>query len=178
LDEINRASDEHAASLLTPMIERAPQIARRVARHRPFLTVDHLCAAIRAELVALDETDRIALFRSHPELAPSDPLTMTPESQAEQARLRLTAEDNADRARLAAMNARYADKFGFPFITALARHRDMTSVMAEFEARMSADREAEIDAAIEQVAAVSASRVAAALGGSGTPVPCHPAETI
>jgi OHCU decarboxylase len=176
LDEINRASDDHAALLLTPLIERAPHIARRVARRRPFLTVGHLCFAIRAELVALNETERVALLRSHPELAPRNPLTMTPESQAEQGRLRLTADGNAYQARLAAMNARYAEKFGFPFIIALARHSDMDSVMAEFEARMSADRSSEIDAAIEQVAAVSASRVAALLGISGTEFLCQLAE--
>jgi OHCU decarboxylase len=176
LDEINRASDDHAALLLKPLIERAPHIAERVARRRPFPTVGQLCTAIRAELVALSETERVALFRSHPELAPNDPLTMTQESRAEQDRLRLTAGDNAYRVRLAALNARYADKFGFPFITALARHRDMDSVMAEFEARMAADRSSEIDAAIEQVAAVSTSRVAALVGISETELPCQRAE--
>ena len=176
LEEINRASDDHAVVLLTPLIERAPHIARRVARRRPFSNVGHLCCAIRAELIALNETARVALFRSHPQLAPRNPLTMTQESQAEQARLRLTAEDNAFQSRLAAMNARYAEKFGFPFITALARHRDMASVMAEFEARMSADRDSEIDAAIEQIAAVSASRAAAALGLREAESSCHLVE--
>jgi OHCU decarboxylase len=167
LDEINRAGEDEAARLLTPLIERAPHVARGVARHRPFRTTGQLCDAIRAELLALDEAQRVALFRSHPELAPRNPLTMTRESQAEQARLELTAGDNAYQGRLAAMNARYSQKFGFPFITALARHSDMESVMAEFEARLTADRAAEVDAAIEQVAAVSASRVAALLHGSG-----------
>jgi OHCU decarboxylase len=176
LDAINRASDDHAALLLTPLIERAPHIARRVARRRPFSTVGQLCCAIRAELVALNETERVALLRAHPELAPRNPLSMTQESQAEQGRLRLTVDDNTYQARLAAMNARYGEKFGFPFITALARHSDMDSVMAEFEARLAADRSSEIDAAIEQVAAVSASRVAALLGISGTGLRCQPAE--
>jgi OHCU decarboxylase len=167
LDEINRAGEEEAARLLTPLIERAPHVAKRVARRRPFRTSDQLCDAIRAELLVLDEAERVELFRSHPELATGNPLTMTRESQAEQGRLQLTAGSNAYQARLAAMNARYREKFGFPFIIALARHGDMESVMAKFEARLNADRATELDAAIEQVAAVSASRVAALLECTG-----------
>ena len=159
LDALNRASAEDAAVMLTPVIERAPEVAARVAGRRPFTDLAALCRAIQDALLSLEEADRIRLFRAHPELAPDNPLAMTPESQAEQARLDLTTAGNDCRGPLDELNRRYREKFGFPFITALVRHQTMESVIAEFETRLAASRESEIEAAIEQIATVSASRV-------------------
>lgn len=161
LRELNRADEKRAVLLLEPLIERAPAIARRVARRRPFESTDELRKAIRSELLGLNEEERVQLFRAHPELAPMSPLSMTSASQSEQGRLNLTSETNEFRARLDELNARYRGKFGFPFITALVRHKGMDSVLSEFETRLSADRESEIEQALEQVATVCSSRVKA-----------------
>ncbi len=166
LTELNRADEDQATALVAPLIERAPEIAANVARRRPFDGTDDLVDAIRAELLELGEPARIDLFRAHPELAPDNPMTMTLESQSEQGRLNLTAHDNAYRARLSDLNARYREKFGFPFITALVRHADTDSVLTELEARLANDRHAEIQAALDQVATVSAARARASFGSS------------
>ncbi len=168
LEALNHADEEDAVLLLEPLIERAPAIARRVASRRPFWSADDLRTAIRRELEALDENERLDLFRAHPELAPGNPLAMTRASQSEQGRLNLTTDDNAFRDRLDDLNARYRQRFGFPFITALVRHRDMDSVLAEFEARIDADSATEMSRALEQVAAVSAARVEALFGDSNS----------
>lgn len=164
LDQLNRANPEEVVHMVEPLIERAPIIARRVAARRPFACTEDLCQAIRAELRNLDEADRIELFRAHPELAPDNPLAMTAESQQEQGRLNLTSGKTEHRDELADLNARYRDKFGFPFIVALVRHSDMNSVLREFRARLTQDRDTEIDTAIEQIATVSSARVKAAFG--------------
>lgn len=162
LEELNRANEERAVGLLEPLIERAPVIAQRVARRRPFKSTDDLRKAIRMELLGLNEEERVQLFRAHPELMPMNPLSMTTASQSEQGRLNLTSDSNKFRQRLDELNTRYRDKFGFPFITALVRHKGMDSVLSEFEMRLSADLESEIEQALEQVATVSSSRVKAA----------------
>ncbi|WP_347309586.1 2-oxo-4-hydroxy-4-carboxy-5-ureidoimidazoline decarboxylase [Defluviimonas sp. SAOS-178_SWC] len=164
LGELNRANPDEVVHLVEPLIERAPAIARRVAARRPFTSTEDLCQAIRAELLNLGEADRIALFRAHPELAPDNPLAMTAESQQEQGRLNLTSGRTAHRDELADLNARYRDKFGFPFIVALVRHADMNSVLREFRARLAQGRDAEIDTAINEIATVSAARVKTAFG--------------
>jgi OHCU decarboxylase len=164
LSELNSADEHRAVSILAPMIERAPEIAKRVAARRPFQDADHLRQAIRTELLKLNEAERIDLFRAHPDLAPENPLAMTSSSQSEQGRLNLTSDNSEYRVRLDDLNARYRGKFGFPFITALVRHAGMDSVITEFEARLVRDREAEIEEAIDQIAKVSASRVGAAFG--------------
>lgn len=166
LGELNAADDARALALVSPLIERAPHVARKVAQARPFANVEALGLAIRRELLGLDEAERVALFRTHPELAPDDPLSMTRESQGEQGRLDLTSAGNSHRARLAELNAAYRARFGFPFIIALVRHADMASVLAEFERRLAADRAAEIETALEEVATVSLSRLRAAFAGA------------
>ena len=168
LRELNCADEQRAITLVAPLCERAPEIARRVARRRPFQNPDHLSQAIRSELLGLSEIERIELFRAHPELAPDNPLAMTSESQSEQGRLNLTSQENEYRARLSDLNARYRDKYGFPFITALARHQDIDSVLVEFEARLTSDRNSEMQQAIDQIATVSSSRVRASFGSSDT----------
>lgn len=175
LGDLNAADDEWALSLVSPLIERAPHVARKVAQARPFSSVEALALAVRRELFGLDEAERIALFRTHPELAPDDPLSMTRESQGEQGRLNLTSTDNHYRARLAELNAAYRGRFGFPFITALVRHRDMKSVLDEFERRIAADRDAEIETALDEVVTVSLSRLRASFG-DGEPADADMAE--
>jgi len=165
LSELNLACDQRALELVTPLVERAPKLAKKVAAARPFGTVDGLVIAIRREIHRLGDAERVALFRAHPELAPGDPHEMTSESQTEQGRLNLTSAGNIYRERLAELNALYRDKFGFPFITALVRHRDMDSVLAEFATRLRRDRVDEIETALDEIATVSAARVRARFCG-------------
>lgn len=168
LRELNCANEECAIVMIAPLIERAPEIAKRVARRRPFQCPDDLFEAIRSELAGLSETERIDLFRAHPELAPDNPLAMTGESQSEQGRLNLTSQKSEYRARLSDLNARYRKKYGFPFITALVRHSDIDSVLLEFESRLTSNRMVEIQQAIDQIALVSSSRVRASFGSCDT----------
>ncbi|MEM8838510.1 MAG: 2-oxo-4-hydroxy-4-carboxy-5-ureidoimidazoline decarboxylase [Pseudomonadota bacterium] len=173
LDELNTINEDHAAQMIAPLIERAPDIAKRVAARRPFVDPESLSRAITEELTALSDTSRIELFRAHPELAPENPMAMTLESQAEQQRLDLTSNQSEHNERLSHLNQLYREKFGFPFIIALARHETIESVLEAFETRLSSDLRSELDAAIGEVADVSAARVAALFGGSKTERPAR-----
>ena len=175
LSELNCADEERAVALIAPLIERAPEIARKVAHHRPFQSPDDLVRAIRRELLGLGEAERIDLFWAHPELAPDNPLAMTNKSQSEQGRLNLTSGEHKYRARLSDLNARYRERYGFPFITALVRHPDIDSVLTEFEARLTSDRKSEIQQAIDQIAMVSSSRVRASFDFDDTRTSKFPA---
>lgn len=159
VSDLNDANVAKALQLVEPLIERAPDIASKVIGHRPFASTKDLAQAIRTELINLPEDAKIGLFRAHPELAPDNPLTMTSESQSEQARLQLTSEQNEYRTQLVALNSAYQEAFGFPFITALVRHDSMQSVLSEFESRLKRDRASEIEEALHQVGVVSSARV-------------------
>ena len=159
LAEFNSASEKQAISLLEPLIERAPEIAKRVASHRPFTSANHLSRIIQSKLLELTDSEMMVLFRAHPELAPANPLAMTSASQFEQGRLNMTSDRIEYRDRLDKLNEAYRDKFGFPFITALVRHKDMDSVFSEFEGCLVQERSTEINRTIEQIMKVSAARV-------------------
>ncbi len=74
--ELNSADESQAVKLLTPLIERAPDISRRVAKQRPFKNAKELNKAIQTELRNLSASEKIELFREHPELAPDNPLAI------------------------------------------------------------------------------------------------------
>lgn len=171
LSVLNCADDDQAVEMITPLIERASDIALKVARRRPFNSAEDLSEMIRTELLALSEPKRIELFNAHPELAPENPVLMTKESQSEQGRLNLTSQDVECRERLSELNALYREKNGFPFITALVRHSDINSVLTEFETRMERDRNAEIQQAVDEIVLVSTARVYASFGPGDNPVP-------
>lgn len=164
LTALNLAQEPQAVALIEPLIERAPKIAPKVIRHRPFETAGDLTKAIHHELHNLTDQERLELFRSHPELAPENPFVMTKESQSEQGRLNLTSANSEFKAQLCEMNATYQSKFGFPFIVALVRHENMDSVMSEFQQRLTADHASEVAEALRQVGIVSSARVEQTFG--------------
>lgn len=159
ISDLNTSNDELAQDLILPLIERSPDIARRVAGLRPFSRSKDLAEAIRSELLALNEDQRVQLFLAHPELAPDNPLTMTEASQSEQSRLKLTDKTNGYKTRISEMNNAYRERFGFPFITAVFRHEDMASLISEFERRLTGERSAEIESALAEIIAITRSRV-------------------
>lgn len=159
ISDLNASDDALAQDLILPLIERSPDIAKRVAGLRPFRCLTELADAIQSELLALNEDQRIQLFRAHPELAPDNPLAMTEESQSEQSRLKLTDKKNGYKTRISELNSVYRERFGFPFITAVFRHEDMASVISEFERRLTSDRSAEIATALAEIIAITRSRV-------------------
>lgn len=159
---INAADDAAATAMILPFIERSPIVAARVAAHRPFAGPEALAEAIAAAIEALPEDQQLGLFRGHPELAPALPEAMTAASQREQGRLDVAAPDAATRAALGALNRRYRERFGFPFIIALHRHETLDSVLATFARRLEATRAEEMAAARSEIASVSRARILAA----------------
>ncbi|RAH96726.1 hypothetical protein DLJ53_31170 [Acuticoccus sediminis] len=174
LGAINEADDAAAAGMIVPFIERSPLLAARVARRRPFRDPDALAEAVRVEIGALSHDELVAVLRGHPELAPPAPEAMTSHSQSEQGRLGLFVPDGEVRSRLAELNRIYREKFGFPFIVALVRHPDLASVLAAFTVRLSSTAEEEMAAARDEIAAVSRSRILAALGPGDDQAPEPP----
>jgi len=88
---------------------------------------------------------------------------LTTDSANEQASAgidRLSPEEFATFTRL---NAAYRDRFGFPFIICVREH-DKGSILTAFEARLAHERDAEIDAALAEIAEIARLRLAAAVG--------------
>jgi 2-oxo-4-hydroxy-4-carboxy-5-ureidoimidazoline decarboxylase len=171
---LNRATDSQAAAMMDRIVERSAWLAHRAAEARPFRDAEDLAAWIDAEVRSLSRDEAVQLLCAHPELSPPDPTAMTHASQNEQDRLSLL-EPGPDLAeRLSDLNRRYMRRHGYPFVIALHAQNDLAQVIAQFESRIEADADEELDRSLGEVVSVMKARLAQ-LVGTGRPhqVPIH-----
>lgn len=121
LAQLNGASREEFAHLLDGTYEHSPWIAMRAWERRPFSTLAALKQALVATVRDSSREEQLQLIRSHPELAGKAMVakTLTAESTNEQGKAGLTQCTPAEFDLIQSLNARYNEKFGFPFILAV-----------------------------------------------------------
>lgn len=157
---------QRAAELIGPIIELSPWLVQRIVDKRPFDSAADLADCIATAITNLNSDERLTLLRAHPVLAPSEPRSMTIESQSEQDRLGLAYPSPEQASRLNELNATYSNQFGFPFIIALHAQESLDSVLQSFIRRLDASCESEMATALEQIASVARSRVCQRFGVS------------
>lgn len=115
-------------------------------------TAEGLSDLLRAQVEAGGAERRMALLRAHPDLAGKLAVAgaLTAASTAEQQGAGLAACTAEEFERFQALNAAYQEKFGFPFILAVAGYQ-RSEILEIFESRLGHDRDAEIRQALEQV---------------------------
>jgi len=84
LDELDTAGEARAFSFLSPLIEKAPRLAKKAAAVHPFRTTEHLLLAIRGTLLGLGGMISIDMHCSDPVSASGNSLEMTNGPQCEQ----------------------------------------------------------------------------------------------
>ena len=170
LDELNAASVPDFVAALGAIFEDSPWVAEQAAAARPFATVTALHGAMLAA-VQTAPVERIdAFLRGHPELAGAAARAgmIGAESTAEQAALGLDrAAGETDE--IAAMNAAYGARFGFPFILCVRRH-SRPSLMAQFRHRLLAGPAAERATALREIGYITRLRLVDKVDGPGVPV--------
>lgn len=142
---------------MTALFEHSPWVEAR-ADARPSSGDRH--TDLMAVVATASDAERLALIRAHPELAGKAAIdgTLTHASAAEQASAgldRLTAEEFA---RFHDLNARYRERFGFPFIICV-RLTDKAGILAAMAARLVNDRDTEIATAIDEIGKITKLRL-------------------
>ncbi|MBO1080080.1 2-oxo-4-hydroxy-4-carboxy-5-ureidoimidazoline decarboxylase [Roseomonas haemaphysalidis] len=166
LAALNAASAGGFASALDGIFERAPWVAADAAAARPFADASALHTALMRALENAGEAAFRAFLNGHePLVAGPLPDSLTASSRLEQGDLPLGALIGADA--LAALNAAYRQRFGFPFVVAL-RRRTAADVLRELHRRLAAEPAAEWPQALAEVGHVTRFRLLARLG---EPVP-------
>jgi 2-oxo-4-hydroxy-4-carboxy-5-ureidoimidazoline decarboxylase len=162
LDEANALPGEAFVARFGGVFEHSPWVAERVASMRPFASITELHAAMCVEVAKAGEAAQHALLCAHPELAGKAAIagTLTPESAREQDAAGLRHCSPAEFAALQRMNHAYRERFGFPFIVAVAG-LDRTSVLTRLELRLGNEPAAEFAEALRQVERIAAHRLAA-----------------
>ena len=138
--------------------------------HRPFASVGALHAAMVAVMRAAAESEQLALIRAHPELAGRAMVRaeLTDDSAREQSGAGLTQCSPDELARLRSLNARYNEKFGFPFILAV-KSLARGAIIDAFARRVERDRATEFAACLDEIARIAA-LPAGDVAGDVTPV--------
>ena len=141
---------------LDGVFEHSPWVAERTWAQRPFATCEALWRALNDAMLAASRDEQLALIRAHPELGTRGPLT--PASGGEQQGAGLRQHD-ADSERLAELNARYRERFGHPFIVAVAGlGRD--EILARLEQRLNATPEREFVQCLAEIGRIARQRLA------------------
>jgi 2-oxo-4-hydroxy-4-carboxy-5-ureidoimidazoline decarboxylase len=162
LAALNAASRAEFASRLGGVFEHSPWVAEAAWSRRPFASREALHAAMLAVVAEAGPERQLALLRAHPELAGRAAAegALTEFSRQEQGGSGLLACSPEELARLQALNGRYAERFGFPFILAV-RDLDRATILDTLARRVEGTREAELAEALRQVARVTGFRLAA-----------------
>ena len=121
-------------------------------------TVAGLHQAMTRIVDGAGEDARLALLRAHPELGARAVMTAASVAEQRSAGLdRLAAETQG---RVAAGNARYRERFGFPFILAV-RGMGPEEILTALERRLGNDRAAEATTALAEVHRIARLRLEA-----------------
>ena len=168
LAELNALDAPGFAAALDGVFEHSPWIVQRSYAARPFASVDALHAALIETLDRATEAEQLALLRAHPELAGKAAIarSMTAASTQEQASAGLDGCTPEEFAQIGALNRRYRERFGFPFILAV-RGLDRQRILEEFARRVERGRDAEFRECLAQVGRIARLRLDALLAREG-----------
>ena len=165
LARLNGASHGEFVALLAGTFEHSPWVAERAWIKRPFATLAQLERAFFEVVAEAPRDERLALLRSHPELAGKAMVakSLTAESTHEQGSAGLahcTAEEFATLQRL---NAAYNARFGFPFMLAVRGPRgtglSRAEIISTFERRLDHHPDFEFEEALRNVHRVAELRL-------------------
>ncbi|XP_035690126.1 2-oxo-4-hydroxy-4-carboxy-5-ureidoimidazoline decarboxylase-like [Branchiostoma floridae] len=152
VEALNKLSFVDFVGKLGNIVERCPVVAAAVWSERPFSSAQGVHEAACKFIDGLPTNGREGLLRCHPDLAGALAREgrLSSESTGEQRTaglLDLTTEEQADISRL---NARYKDKFGFPFVLCV-RLNKRGAVLKGLKTRINNSKEDEIHTGIEEV---------------------------
>lgn len=160
LQELNTLNESEFVTLIGPIFEASPWIAKRTWPNRPFHDLDSLHASLCRSMHKAREEEKLALIRAHPDLAghAARQGSLTPESTAEQAGAGLDRLTDEELASFSRMNQEYRARFGFPFVVCVGEHTK-ESILISFAARLENDREQETETALAEVCKIARLRL-------------------
>jgi OHCU decarboxylase len=135
--------------------------AQKVAKDRPFRSLDALITKARDSWWSLEPSDWFEAFRSHPKIGEKHATdTVSAQSQQwsgqEQAGIRSASQESIDV--LATLNRKYEKKFGFIFIVC-ATGKSSKEMLAILQQRLENDRAIEIPIAAAEQAKITELRL-------------------
>jgi 2-oxo-4-hydroxy-4-carboxy-5-ureidoimidazoline decarboxylase len=157
MDTVDRLDHDAFVARFGGVFEQSPWVAERAWAARPFGTLDALHQTMVEAVERAPRDVRLALIRAHPDLASR--VSMTAESEREQAAAGLDALTEEQFERITWLTTAYRAHFGFPFVVC-AREHTPDSIIAEAERRTESEPEAEEQTALSEIAKIARLRLA------------------
>ncbi|MGD9738943.1 MAG: 2-oxo-4-hydroxy-4-carboxy-5-ureidoimidazoline decarboxylase [Bauldia sp.] len=166
VEDVNRLAADAFIARFGDVAEASPWVAAAAARSRPYADREAMIRAFQSAIATASAERQLGVLRAHPDLAGRATLAgeILPDSRTEQASAgldRLTAEEFA---RFTTLNARYRERFGFPFILAV-RGATKTLILAAFERRLENAPADELAAAVGEVQRIVRFRLEGRIAG-------------
>ena len=163
LNACDRAS---FVNVLGAIFEDSPWVVDSAWYRRPFAAVDDLMAAILAVVETASNDEKLALIRTHPDLAGKAARAgaLTEYSASEQAGVGLDRLSDEEYARFHRLNDAYKARFGFPFVIAVRGHNRET-LLAAFATRLQNDQGSEMAEALHNIGLIAQFRLEDMLAG-------------
>jgi 2-oxo-4-hydroxy-4-carboxy-5-ureidoimidazoline decarboxylase len=173
LDELNACTQGDFVAALANIFEYSPWVAEQAFAARPFAGVNALFAAMKTAVEHAPQELRLALIKSHPDLADKTQRAagLTAESTSEQNSVGLDRLSDAEYEAFERVNNAYRSKFGFPYIVCVRRHTK-DSILSNFEQRLPNDAATETSTSIAEICRIAALRLDQ-LVISGDRLPVH-----
>jgi 2-oxo-4-hydroxy-4-carboxy--5-ureidoimidazoline (OHCU) decarboxylase len=146
------------AAALRPLFEDAGPLVDYLVG-QSFASWDEVIAAAAGAIDAMDDVERANLLAAHPRIGaePRELALRSRASWAEQGGDRGATDDVT--ARLAELNDRYEETFGFPFVEWVAG-RPRAALVPVLEARLARSRQTELAAGCAALLAIAVDRLA------------------
>src|SRR5215210_1825783 len=145
MDTVDRLDHDAFMARFGGVFEQSPWVAERAWASRPFGTLDALHETMVNAVERAPREVQLALIRAHPDLASR--VSMTDESEREQAAAGLDALTPEQFERITWLTTAYRAHFGFPFIVC-AREHTPDSIIAAAERRTDSEPEQEEQTAL------------------------------
>jgi 2-oxo-4-hydroxy-4-carboxy-5-ureidoimidazoline decarboxylase len=160
LEELNACTQADFVAALANIFEYSPWVAEQAFASWPFAGVNALFAAMKTAVEHAPENLRLALIKSHPDLADKTKRAdeLTAESSAEQNSVGLDRLSDAEYEAFERVNNAYRAKFGFPYIVCVRRHTK-DSILSNFERRLPNDAATETSTSIAEICRIAALRL-------------------
>jgi 2-oxo-4-hydroxy-4-carboxy-5-ureidoimidazoline decarboxylase len=173
LEELNGCTQGDFVAALANIFEYSPWVAEQAFAARPFAGINALFAAMKTAVERAPEGLRLALIKSHPDLADKTQRAagLTAESTSEQNSVGLDRLSDAEYEAFERVNNAYRSKFGFPYIVCVRRHTK-DSILSDFERRLPNDLAAETSTSIAEICRIAALRLDQLIV-SGDRLPVH-----
>jgi OHCU decarboxylase len=158
--ELPHLDRDRFVELFGGVFEHSPWVAEQAFDGGPFDSLEALHAAMVKAMCRAPRAQQFALIRAHPDLAGRAAVAgnLTAASSAEQAGAGLDQCTPAEFERFQELNARYQDRFSFPFILAV-KGRTREEILTLFEQRLHNSIEAEFAEALRQIARIARLRL-------------------